>query len=361
MAAAQTPATRAAELVRTLGYSAKAQQAITTQVSALFSASVGTGLHPTQDTLVFNDGRTETMLKLDGTIPIYYNKVRYNIPVSVWVEDQFPEKVPVCYVVPTMDMRVKKNHSCVDDQGLIFTAYLSSWNARSSNLTDLVSELSNRFSGEPPLFKYKHSPNPSGAVAAVDPKPVANPGPARVGSAHRPPSPLPAKPVSVEDEFGSALTQKVQDILKRSLSDFAANMNIFLVGQQQVQRNSSTIKQNLEQLKKERNEIEQLTESLKKFNDETDAWIAANSDKEVKEIPISELLIPSDTWSQQLIDAVAEDHAIEDIFYELDKFLEDGLIKLEDFLKITRKHARDQFAARLLAKKVSEKIESSKR
>ena len=36
----------------------------------------------------------------------------------------------------------------------------------------------------------------------------------------------------------------------------------------------------------------------------------------------------------RLIDAVAEDHAIEDLFYELDKMLENGQIKLDDFLKV---------------------------
>jgi hypothetical protein len=57
----------------------------------------------------------------------------------------------------------------------------------------------------------------------------------------------------------------------------------------------------------------------------------------------------------RLLNAAAEDHAIEDLYYELDKLLEDGQIKLEDFLKHIRKAARDQFSARLLAKRIQEK------
>eukprot|EP00475_Leptophrys_vorax_P026765 TRINITY_DN37978_c0_g1_i1.p1 TRINITY_DN37978_c0_g1~~TRINITY_DN37978_c0_g1_i1.p1 ORF type:complete len:388 (-),score=104.68 TRINITY_DN37978_c0_g1_i1:108-1220(-) len=367
-AAAVSPVTRTAEFVRVLGYSAKTAQTIQSQVTALYSQPVGQGLAPSQDTLVFNDGQSETLLKLQGTIPIYYNKNRYNIPVAIWIRDQFPEKAPICYVVPTMEMRVKKNHTCVDDQGLIFSPYVSSWNAKTSNLVDLVSEFSNRFSGEPPLFKYKANANtpPPPLVNPTPERPQSGSGqfPPRIGGSGgvRPPSPAqPPQSVSVKDDFANALTMRVQDLLKRSLSDFSGHMNTYLMNQQHLQRNSSVIKQNLEQLKKERSEIEELTEALKKYNDETGAWIAENQDKEVKEIPITDLLIPSDTWSQQLIDAVAEDHAIEDLFYELDKFLEDDLIKLDEFLKLTRKHARDQFAARLLAQKVVEKISSTRR
>jgi hypothetical protein len=87
------------------------------------------------------------------------------------------------------EMRVKKNHSCVDDQGLIFTAYLTAWNGRTSNLTDLISDLSNRFSGEPPLFKYKHNPaDPVLNRPPSNPHPLA-PRPASGSVGNRPPSP----------------------------------------------------------------------------------------------------------------------------------------------------------------------------
>jgi ESCRT-I complex subunit TSG101 len=56
-----------------------------------------------------------------------------------------------------------------------------------------------------------------------------------------------------------------------------------------------------------------------------------------------------------LLGAVAEDHAIEDLYYELDKMLEDGRIRLDDFIKHTRKAARDQFSARLLVRRIQEK------
>merc|ERR1711933_700144 len=85
----------------------------------------------------------------------------------------------------------------------------------------------------------------------------------------------------------------------------------------------------------------------------TEQWLSANEKKE--EIDIDEVVVPSDVWSKQCIDAVAMDFAITDVILELDRCLEDETIKLETYLKQISKMAREQFAQKALAKAVYKK------
>lgn len=38
---------------------------------------------------------------LSGTVPIVYNSVQYNIPVSIWLVETYPLSPPLAYVTPT--------------------------------------------------------------------------------------------------------------------------------------------------------------------------------------------------------------------------------------------------------------------
>lgn len=57
----------------------------------------------------------------------------------------------------------------------------------------------------------------------------------------------------------------------------------------------------------------------------------------------------------QLVDTVAQDHAITDAQCELDVALRDKVVSLEDYLFHTRKLALDQFFARALVNKIANK------
>ena len=43
--------------------------------------------------------------------------VKYNIPVAIWLTEQYPQQAPLAYVVPTPDMIIKPRHSFVDASG----------------------------------------------------------------------------------------------------------------------------------------------------------------------------------------------------------------------------------------------------
>lgn len=67
---------------------------------------------------VKNDGSDNTLLVLDGTIPMIYGTKRYNCPVQIWLMQDYPATQPTCYVKPTHDMAIKPRHVHVDGAGL---------------------------------------------------------------------------------------------------------------------------------------------------------------------------------------------------------------------------------------------------
>jgi len=69
-------------------------------------------------------------------------------------------------------------------------------------------------------------------------------------------------------------------------------------------------------------------------------------------------LQPKDLLSQQLLDLIAEDLAIEDVIYYMDKALRDGVIDIATFMKECRSLSREQFFKKALTKKVTEKRKS---
>lgn len=50
---------------------------------------------------VFDDGTEHFLLKLGGTIPVVIKGNTYNIPVCIWMEENYPLKGPMPFVTPT--------------------------------------------------------------------------------------------------------------------------------------------------------------------------------------------------------------------------------------------------------------------
>lgn len=109
-----------------------------------------------------NDGRTVNLLQAEGKIPISFQGKRYNIPIIIWLVENYPRRSPpLVYVNPTKDWVLKKRHPCVDPSGLVSIPYLQEWEYTICNLVGLVENLIAAFGKEPPLFKSRRRPNPN--------------------------------------------------------------------------------------------------------------------------------------------------------------------------------------------------------
>jgi ESCRT-I complex subunit TSG101 len=83
------------------------------------------------------------------------------------------------------------------------------------------------------------------------------------------------------------------------------------------------------------------------------AWL--DEYKGAGDVDVDTVIQAQDTWSVQQLDLAAQDHAIEDTLYALDRALADGRIPISTFLKHTRALARKQFFARSLTLKIKQK------
>ncbi|KAL9645146.1 hypothetical protein ABK040_002349 [Willaertia magna] len=100
---------------------------------------------------------TKDLMQLTGTIPMYYKGSRYNIPMTFWIVEMYPYHPPICYVSPTPNMVIKQKHKHVDATGKCYLPYLANWNPSSSDLYELVNQLSAVFGSEPPVYQKSSS------------------------------------------------------------------------------------------------------------------------------------------------------------------------------------------------------------
>ena len=108
-------------------------------------------LYPYLEKCTLPNGIKRDLVVLRGTIPITYRKNTYNIPVSIWVLDNYPYSAPICWVNPTKDMTIKTSQH-VDQHGRIYLPYLSNWDSVNSDLLGVIQVMIIVFGDMPPLF-----------------------------------------------------------------------------------------------------------------------------------------------------------------------------------------------------------------
>ena len=59
-----------------------------------------------------NDGAEAQLLRAEGTLPMIYRGVKYNVPVVMWLPERYPRAPPLCFVTPTPDMVLQQRCAC---------------------------------------------------------------------------------------------------------------------------------------------------------------------------------------------------------------------------------------------------------
>lgn len=121
------------------------------------------GLSAKLDNYVYENGQEESLIALDGTIPIQFRSNWYHIPVCIYLRKDHPETPPIVYVRPTAKMTIKESKN-VDSQGKVYVPYLGNWK-NTNELLLLIQVLIMTFSETPPVYnKPQTSVQPPPAV-----------------------------------------------------------------------------------------------------------------------------------------------------------------------------------------------------
>jgi ESCRT-I complex subunit TSG101 len=345
-------------------------------------------------------GSSQMILYLSGTIPIIYSGNQYNIPIALWITENYPLQPPIVYVTPTPQMIITPRHRHVDSSGFCYLPYLSNWNQSYSNLVDLAYALIKIFSADPPVRaqsstthnnqSYSQNFNSYPSQSYISPTNIQqNPYPSQSyisptfaqpnsnmqnlsknysqqNSNQTYPSqqyivqqPPPTKHFNqpVEDPLVVAkrnVTLKLQAKLHEFNTNCTKEMDEQIVIQNTQEEKSKILDLQKKQLLEEKSFVENDMDNLTKTLSDLSLWIQQN-DQIANSLDIDALTEPRDILSKQLLLLVAEDATIEDTLYYLEKKLNNGQIDLDIFLKTVRSLCADQFLKRSTIKKIHEK------
>lgn len=331
-------------------------------------------LNPSIEDYVYNNGTMAKLMSLSGTIPIYYNRVQYNIPVRIWVPQTYPQAAPICYVTPTKDMRIKRGHPNVDESGTVYMSY-GIWNTGRTTLSELCVLLSQKFSANPPVYKYNpktaiRRPVQSRPVLNQNNRPAQQPKPETKSWQQNKQYPQSQNPFPPDNPYASAQASKIsakaqlketllnqareslQERTKERVEEQTEEMTRIMKCEAKLKQGEVYLAQSKAGLVREKDILKKTITSMENTTTNLKTWLEKN---EGKEVSIDELVDGNDTWSKQILHEVAMDSAIEDTLYALDKGLEDGRLSLDDFLKQVRRLSKKQFSHRVLSLKIMEK------
>jgi ESCRT-I complex subunit TSG101 len=319
-------------------------------------------LTPKVGKIMYQNGREVSLLTLSGTIPMYYKGGRYNIPMNFFIVEMYPYHPPMCFVAPSENMIIKPRHRHVNSQGLCYLPYLSQWNAQVSNLYELVNNLSAVFGQEPPVFQ-KTSSTPSSDYSTQTQN-INSPVYMMTSSTTPPPPMQTQSPITVQQPQINMQTSKQQmkDNIKRQLiakieyklrplvEETTKNLKAEMDTQDELNVRAQKLDQLDLQMTNEEKQMDNDIETLRAKLTSFDLWI---QNHEKKDIDVDKAIEPEDIYSKQILDLMAEENAIEDFFYYLDKALQYKTIDLETYLNHVREASRQQFMKKALLKKIS--------
>lgn len=358
----------------------------------------------------FNDGTVKQLLNLKGTIPVRYKGNTYHIPVAIWLLDTHPRYAPLCYVQPTSDMHIKVS-MYVDHNGKIYLPYLHDWNPAHSDLLGLIQVMIVTFGDYPPVYskpknatktevmpqqqtpyptqsfmpqpptstQSPYCPYPQQQQQQFPPYPAAAGGyggygqPSGAGASYPPYMP-PGMPTAAgyntgynpsaqgtgtitEEHIKASLVSAVEDKLKRRIQEKVnqcqAEIQTLKRTQQELNEGQSKINDIIGRLERDEQE---LTKSIAVLKDkEQELERALESLEKVDGIDVDEAVTTTAPLYKQLLNAYAEEAAIEDAVYFMGEALRSGVIDLEVFLKHVRQLSRKQFMLRALMQKCRQK------
>ncbi|KAG4966896.1 hypothetical protein JHK82_032613 [Glycine max] len=337
-------------------------------------------LEPKTASFTHNDGRSVNLLQADGTIPMTFQGVTYNIPVVIWLMESYPRHPPCVYVNPTRDMIIKRPHPHVNPSGLVSVPYLQNWTYPSSNLVDLILNLSLHFGRDPPLYSQRRpNPNPN-----PNPHPPPNYGnsPSNLSSssssssgyphahAHAhppprtyPPSPYPASSSRVqssEDPSEVFKRNAINKLVEMVHGDVAAlrktregEMEELFSLQGVLKQREESLNKGVKEMQEEMEALEQQLQMVLMNTDVLEGWLRDNQGKKMAGLENPEDAFEcADVLSKQMLDCTAADLAIEDTLYALDKALQVGAVPFDQYLRSVRALSREQFFHRATAAKV---------
>ncbi|KMZ69376.1 hypothetical protein ZOSMA_215G00100 [Zostera marina] len=328
-------------------------------------------LIPKTSHFTHNDGRTVNLLQAEGTIPMFYTGVVYNIPATLWLTESYPRQPPSVFLTPTRTMVVKPDHPYVDRSGHVSVPYLRSWIYPSSNLVDLVKTLSQLFGQDPPLYSRQSppstsspDPNRSSSVSHPVPRPPSMSSSSGASGYTPPPygdrfqqrhRPMEDPAEVIRRNSINRLVENVNGDLFEARKKVKGEMDALFGVQAELKTRGETLNCGIGEMHREIEGLEQQLQLVMMNADVLESWVKENSCKmKISDVDkVDGMFETHDGLSRQLLEQTSADLAVEDTVYALDRALQDGAIPFDKYVKTIRTLSREQFFCRATIAKVN--------
>ena len=388
---------KVSKLMHRLGGVYREPSRVMNDTTSLLNSASGAHLRPDINDLLLNDGSMMRSLRLSGTIQMIYRGSAYHIPIDLHLPPNYAVRPPIIFVRPVPSMMIKQGHKHVGNDGMVYMPYLHSWKPRTHNLIDAVTAMGQIFGQDPPVFarpagsessSHHNSSingstmNGNGSAAAAVYSVAVQPPPPQYDTVTQEQERLrqleneaneaneavriarEAERQEMEDErLFNETKQKINDKSKSILETYcqSSTQEILCHLEEKILLGKSAtfvsgtkgagISSGGGQIaylaRKRKEELEIHHEELDSSSiEQIETFIqeAEKTKKSAKEMDVDELAVPADMQSAQMLVLSAENAAIHDALYFLDKALSDNkMIALDVHLKTVRRLARRQF------------------
>jgi ESCRT-I complex subunit TSG101 len=148
------------------------------------------------------------------------------------------------------------------------------------------------------------------------------------------------------------LTSKLQMELEKMYKRIRDDIDLQFEHQLALTDTNEKVEQGIVSLNKLREDLLEAIDKITAQDEELAQWLIQNEQKTT--VDPDTIILTADVSSKQLIDALAEQQAIEDTLYFMDRALSNGEMDVAMFLKEVRKLSRKQFMCQAIMQKISE-------
>jgi ESCRT-I complex subunit TSG101 len=371
--------------------------------SSLLKSSVGVHLTPGIAPLVENNGDSSNCLVLQGTIAIVFRGMTYQILVDIYLPPGYPIRPPVSYIRLAPNMYLKENHPHVGSDGMVYMPYTHEWNPHTHSLIEMVVAMSSVFSAEPPVFTRSAAapPPPPPAATATAAAVVSNPPPPAYSDAsfvsptttsstnakdaeserymreqmelimamEEEEAAEAARKAAKEDEecekqiaaqqlweekkktqIKDQVNQKIHEHLVSVAAEIKSSVQSDWRDQQLLKKAKETILEELSFLQETKQQLEAHMVTVDTKTGEIQKWLEeskeSSSSQTNAETSVDDSCEPISKLHAQMMDLSAENAALTDALYFLDRGMYVGGMDCTTHLKAVRKLAKRQFLVR---------------
>jgi len=156
------------------------------------------------------------------------------------------------------------------------------------------------------------------------------------------------------------VNQKVRSYLQNYTEKTKSTLFADWRDQERLQENKNCLDNKMEDLKKQKSTLTQHVATIDAKTEEIESWLKESESAKAEERDINDICIPVTKVDAQMLELSAENAALTDTMYFLDRGMYTGQIDCTTHLKIVRKLAKRQFLIRAHLIKINQVIGNSK-